>query len=106
MIETVMEEIKLAEGKSLQMRTDADNYAAAKAKASEEESARIFAEYEERAKRLKKESKQRTAKKVEEQYNGVLSTAAADADALYGGLGKKIDELSDEVAGKILNGDC
>ncbi len=106
MIEQVLEEITIAEKKAAEIRLSADEYATRKNKEAEEKSDSILKEAEASIKELKKERKQATAIKVEKLYAEVLLVAKNDADALYSSLSQKINKLSDEIVGKVINGNC
>ncbi len=106
MIEQVLEEITKAEKKAAEIRLSADEYATRKNKEAEEKCDSILKEAEASVKELKKEYKQTTAVKVEKLYAEVLEVAKNDSDALYNSLSQKINKLSDEIVGKVINGDC
>ncbi len=106
MIEQVLEEITIAEKKAAEIRLAADEYATRKNKEAEEKCDSILKEAEASIKELKKERKQATAIKVEKLYAEVLLVAKNDADALYSSLSQKINKLSDEIVGKVINGNC
>ncbi len=106
MIEQVLEEIKLAEEKAAEIRLSANEYATQKSKEAEEKCDSLLKQAEASVKELKKEYKVSTAKKVEKLYAEIIATAKNDSDALYNSLLQKINELSDEIVGKVINGDC
>lgn len=106
MLEQVLEEIKLAEEIAATVRREADEYAAAKNKDAEAFAANSLKQAEETAKNMKKEYKASILREEDKLYNEVLSSAKNDSDALYNSLTEKINALSDEIVGKVLNGDC
>lgn len=106
MIEQVLEEIKLAEEKAAEIKKAADDYASAKNKEAEETANNLLKNAEETVKSMKKEYKAKTVLKENELYKEVLQAAKRDSDALYGSLTSKIDKLADEIAGKVINGNC
>lgn len=106
MIESVLEEIKIAEAKALSIRTEADDYALQKNKDAEALSVALKKEAEAKIKSLKKARKEALIIKERDLYDGVIAAAKKDSDALYNSLSSKIDVLSDEIVGKVLNGDC
>ena len=106
MIEQVLEEIKQAEEKALKIRTEADERVAFINKQAEESSARILSDAEEAVKAKKALYKVRTAEKVDKLYNEVIDSANRDVEALYNSKTAKIEELANEMVGKVLNGDC
>lgn len=106
MLEQVLEEIKSAEEKAAAVRREADEYAAAKNKDAEAFAADSLKQAEEAVKNMKKEYKARILREEGRLYKEVLSAAKNDSDALYNSLTEKINALSDEIAGKVVNGDC
>lgn len=106
MIDQVLTEIKLAEEKATEIRQKADEEAKQINKQGETEASLIVTAAEEKAKEIKKEYKLKTAQKVDKLYAEVLKDAEEDSDALFQSLQAKINQLSDEVLKKVLNGDC
>lgn len=106
MIELVLEEIKLAEKKASDIRAEGDSYVASKNKEAEALSSDIQRETELKVKELKKIYKENLTAKENALYEEAILSAKRDAEALYSSLSSKINEIADEIVGKVLNGDC
>lgn len=106
MIEQVLEEIKQAENKASEIKSQADDLVTEIGKKAEEKVSSVLADAEDTVKREKALGKVRTAKSVEKLYDEIIATAKADVETLYNSKTADINELADEMVGKVINGDC